>query len=460
MSQLKAALNQVRDDRDQHLSEYKELLSIPSVSTLPEHKGDILRCADWLAAQLKQAGMDNVDIKDTGGHPIVYGESLKAGKDKPTVLVYGHYDVQPADPFDEWDSPPFDPTINGDYIIARGASDMKGQIFAQIKAVQALTAHGDFPFNIKYLIEGEEEIGSENLDTFIDNNSDLLQCDVVLNTDACIFDKDQPGITYSLRGLAYFEIEIRTCEKDLHSGRFGGSVRNPIHILSELIAGMHDDQGRVTLPGFYDDVRALPQEERDAIAQLPFTDERWRKMSTSEALYGEDGFTTKERVGVRPALDINGIWGGFTGEGAKTVLPAVATCKLSTRLVAHQDHTKVPAMLRAYLEAHMPDHVQWELRDLSGGPAATMDRHSPWMAAATAALHDTFGKDTLFSPEGGSVPVVGMMQEKLGVDSIMLGFALPDDGIHGPNERQYLPNFYRGIETYIHYMIRLGDITP
>ena len=457
MNPLEDSLQYVRDHKDEHLNDYKEILSIPSISTLPENKPDIERCAAWLADQLGRLNLDKVDVMPTGGHPLVYGEWLQAGVDKPTVLVYGHYDVQPADPLEEWNSPPFEPTINGDYIVARGASDMKGQIFAQIKAAEALVNHGGLPFNIKYLIEGEEEIGSENLESFIDNHLDLLECDFVLNTDACIFGKDQPGITYSLRGLAYFELEVRTSQKDLHSGRFGGSVRNPIHVLNNLITGMHDDQGRVTLPGFYDDVRELPDEERAAIAELPFTDERWRTMSTSDALYGEDGYTTKERVGVRPALDVNGIWSGFTGEGAKTVLPAVATCKLSTRLVAHQDHRKIVDMFRAYLEANVPEHVTWDLRDLSGGPGASMDRHSPWMKAAVEALRETFDKDTLFSPEGGSVPVVGMMQEKLGADSIMLGFALPDDGIHGPNEHQYLPNFFRGIETYIHYMTKLGE---
>lgn len=451
MSDLEAALDWARSHTEEHLAELKEVLAIPSVSTLTEHKPDILRCADWIAGQLKRLGLSTVEIKETPGHPIVYGEWLGA-PGKPTVLIYGHYDVQPADPFEEWDSPPFEPTVREDYIYARGASDMKGQIFAEIKAMESVSKHGGLPFNVKYLIEGEEEIGSENLEDFIDNNIDLLQCDFVLNTDAGIYSKDQPGITYSLRGLAYFEIEVRGPSKDLHSGRFGGTVRNPANELCKLIAGLHDEKGRVTLPGFYDDVREISQEERDDIAKLPYSDEEWMEMSCSKALHGEDGFTTHERVGVRPCLDVNGIWSGFTGDGAKTVLPAVATVKLSTRLVAHQKHQNIPAMLNAYMEANVAEGLEWEVRDLGGGPGASMDRHSTYMKAAEDALRTTYGKKTLFSPEGGSVPVVGMMQEKLGADSIMLGFALPDDGIHGPNERQYLPNFFKGIETYIHYL--------
>lgn len=452
MSDTQAALDWARNHKDDHLAELKEVLSIPSVSTLPEHKPDILRCADWLIAQLKRLDLTTVELKETPGHPIVYGEWLEA-PGKPTVLIYGHYDVQPADPFDEWDSSPFDPTVRDDYIYARGASDMKGQIFAQIKAMEAVSQHGGLPFNVKYLIEGEEEIGSENLEDFIDANLDLLKCDFVLNTDAGIYGKDQPGITYSLRGLAYFEVELRGPSKDLHSGRFGGTVRNPANELCRLLAGLHDENGRVTLPCFYDNVRELPQDERDDIAKLPYSDDEWKDMSCSKALHGEAGFTTLERVGTRPCLDINGIWGGFTGEGAKTVLPAVATAKLSSRLVANQKHVDIPAMLNAYMEANVPEGIDWVVRDLGGGPAATMDRHSPYMKAAEDALRATFEKDTLYSPEGGSIPVVGMMQEKLGADSIMLGFALPDDGIHGPNERQYLPNFFKGIETYIHYLM-------
>lgn len=455
MSSIESALEYARAHHDAFLDQYKDLLSIPSVSAMSEHAGDVERCAEWLAGQLAGLKMPVVQVLPTDGHPIVYAEWVDA-PGRPTVLVYGHYDVQPADPLNEWDSQPFEPEVRGDYIYARGASDMKGQIFAQLKALEALVEQDDPPFNIKYLLEGEEETGSEHLEKFIDGNLERLACDVVLNCDAGIYSQDQPGIIYALRGLAYFELEVCGPSKDLHSGRFGGTVRNPVHVLAELIAGMHDADGRVALPGFYDKVREIDDEEREALGNLPYSDEEWKRMSCSKALYGEAGYTTIERVGTRPALDVNGLWGGYTGEGAKTVLPAVATAKLSMRLVADQDWREIGGMLRAYVEQNVPEGIDWEVRELSGGPGAITDRHSTYMAAAVSALKEVFGKDTLFSREGGSIPVVGMMQEKLGVDSILLGFALPDDGIHGPNERQYLPNFFRGIETYIHFMSEIG----
>ncbi len=452
---LTQALDRAKSNRAAHLNQYTELLAMPSISTSSAHKADVRRCGEWVAAQLRAANLSRVDVMPTPGHPIVYGEWLGA-PGKPTVLVYGHYDVQPAVVADGWDTDPFTPTVKGDYVYARGASDMKGQIFAQIKALECLTAGGPPPVNIKYLIEGEEEIGSENLEDFIDAHKDLLKCDVVLNCDACIEGKDQPGITYSLRGLAYFEITLRGPGRDLHSGRFGGSVRNPIHVLAELIAGMHDANGRVTLPGFYDKVRDLEPDERAALAKLPYSDQQWFEMTGSRGLYGETGYTTLERVGARPTLELNGIWGGYTEEGAKTVLPALAHAKLSTRLVADQDWRDIEGQLRRYLEQHVPADIAWKLHMHSGGPGAIMDRKSKYMQAAVAALEDVFHKEVHFTREGGSVPVVGMLQEKLGVDSIMLGFGLPDDGIHGPNERQYLPNFYRGIETYIRFLTKLG----
>lgn len=455
MSQMEQALAQARRDRERHLAEYREVLAIPSISTLSEHKGDVLSTAEWLAAQLRALRMENVEIIPTAGHPIVYGEWLHA-PGKPTILIYGHYDVQPVDPVNEWDSPPFGGDIRGDFLYGRGASDMKGQIFAQIKAMECLAAHGDYPVNVKYLLEGEEEIGSPSLPGFIAENRDRLACDAVLNCDAGIHDKDTPAITYSLRGLAYFELEIRTAKKDLHSGLFGGSVRNPLHVLADVISAMHDADGRVTLPGFYDDVRALSDEERELLRQVPYSDAEWTAMAGTQLCFGEAGFTTVERIGARPTLEVNGVWGGFTGEGAKTVLPARAHAKISARLVADQDPDAVEGQLRAFLEAHVPADVAWSLHKHSSGPGSTMDRKSLYMKAAEEALKTVFGKPPLFKREGGSVPIVGLLQKQLGVDTVMLGFALPDDGIHGPNERQYLPNFYRGIETYIHYLCGLG----
>ncbi|MCC6142802.1 MAG: dipeptidase [Candidatus Hydrogenedentes bacterium] len=449
------ALRYAHTRRDEHLEQYRELLRIPSISTLSSHKPDVQRCAEWLAAELKRLKMDRVEIIPTAGHPVVYGESIKA-PGKPTVLVYGHYDVQPVDPIDEWESAPFDAEIRGDYVFARGASDMKGQIFAQLKAMECLASCGEYPVNIKYMLEGEEEIGSPHLGKFIDDHLDRLTCDFVLNCDAGIHAPDQPAITYSLRGLAYFELELRTAKKDLHSGLFGGSVRNPIHVLCELIAKMHDDQGRVTLPGFYDKVRSLDDEERGMLSRVPYSDAAWMEMAGTTALYGEAGFSTVERIGARPTIEINGIWGGFTGEGSKTVLPARASAKISTRLVADQNPSDVRGQLEQFLREHLPAEVEWHLHEHTWGPGATMDYKSAYMEAAVAALEAVFQEPVIFKREGGSVPVVGMLQQKLGADSVMLGFALPDDGIHGPNERQYLPNFFRGIETYIEFLTKLG----
>ncbi len=449
-----AALEYARSNRDRFLDEYKDLLRIPSISTLPEHKGDVVRTAEWLTGQLRSIGLPTVSIIPTEGHPVVYAESAPT-PGKPTVLVYGHYDVQPVDPLDEWVTPPFEPDIRGDYLFARGASDMKGQIFAQLKALEALAKQGEFPFTIKYLLEGEEEVGSPNLGTFIDIHREQLGCDFVLNCDSGIYKPDMPAIVYALRGLAYFEVEVRGPKKDLHSGLFGGSVHNPAQVLCELIAGMHDERGRVTLPGFYDKVCPLDEEEREALARLPHSDDEWMDMAGVSALWGEEGYTTLERVGARPTLDVNGFLSGFTGEGSKTVLPAKAMAKISMRLVADQEETEIHGQLCEYMKARVPEMVEWAVRDLVHGKGAVMDRHSPYMEAAVAALKTVFGKEPLFKREGGSVPVVGLMQEKLGVDTIMMGFALPDDGIHGPNERQYLPNFYKGIDTYIHFMAGL-----
>ncbi len=453
--QTDQAIAYARDNSDRFLNEYREFLRLESISTLPEHRDDVARTATWVADQLHVAGVSHVAIMPTAGHPVVYGET-KGPAGAPTMLVYGHYDVQPADPFNEWISPPFEPEIRDNYIYARGASDMKGQIFAHIKAVESLAKQGALPFTLKYIIEGEEEIGSPNLGAYIDQHRDLLKCDFVCNCDAGIHTEDVPAITYALRGLAYFELEIRAATKDLHSGLFGGSIHNPAQALCELIAGMHDADGRVTLPGFYDKVRALDQEERDAIAKLPYSDDDWKAMTGAHGLWGEKGYSTLERIGARPTLEVNGFLSGFTGEGSKTVLPAKAMAKISTRLVADQEPADVYAQLCAYLKQDCPHTVTWEVRELTHGKGAIMDRKTPAMKAASDALKTVYGKEPIFKREGGSVPIVAMLQDKLGVDSVMLGFALPSDGIHGPNEKQYLPNFFRGIETYIRFMAGLS----
>ena len=455
MAFLEDALAHAQSNSERHLEEYRALLAMPSISTLPENKPDVLKTAEWLAQQLRDLRMENVAVMPTDGHPIVYGEWLKA-PGKPTLLIYGHYDVQPVDPLDEWESDPFAGEIRGDYIYARGASDMKGQIFAQLKAMESIAAQGDYPVNVKYLLEGEEEVGSPSLPGFIDAHKERLACDAVLNCDSGIYNKDTPAIMYSLRGLAYFELELRTAQKDLHSGMFGGAVRNPLHVMSELIAAMHDPQGRVTLPGFYDDVRPLSDEERTLLQRLPHDDESFQEMAGVQMCFGEAGFSTVERIGARPTLEVNGIWGGFTGEGAKTVLPARAHAKISARLVADQDPEAIEGQFRAFLEDHVPEGVSWKLHKHSSGPGSTMDRTSLYIKAAEQALETSYGKPPVFKREGGSVPIVGMLQKKLGVDTVMLGFAQPDDGIHGPNERQYLPGFFRGIETYIRYLDIVG----
>ena len=451
MAALQAALEHVRANHDAYLDQLKTLVAIPSVSTLSEHKQDVVRTAEWLRDELKRVGMTRAELMPTPMHPMVYAERLGA-PGKPTILVYGHYDVQPVDPVNEWETPPFEPTVRGENLYARGASDMKSSIFAQIKAVEALSKQGDLPVNLKYLLEGEEEIGSPSLDAFVEEHRALLACDFVLNCDSGVLAPDLPSLVYALRGLAYFELEIRGPKKDLHSGLFGGSVHNPAQVLCDLVAGMHDEKGRVTLPGFYDAVIPLDDEERVQIGRWPMTDDQWKTMTGAPDLWGEEGYSTLERVGGRPTLEVNGLVSGFIGEGAKTVLPARALAKISCRLVADQDPASIKAMLENYVSAMAPKTVTWEVRELSHGPGALMDRHSAPMNAAAQALKTVFGKDPVFRREGGSIPVVGVLQQTLGVESVLLGFGLPDDGIHGPNEKQHLPTLFKGIEAYVHFL--------
>jgi acetylornithine deacetylase/succinyl-diaminopimelate desuccinylase-like protein len=380
---------------------------------------------------------------------------MKAGEDTPTILVYGHYDVQPPDPLDLWTSEPFEPQVREDNLFARGASDMKGQIIAHLKAVESILSNSDLPVNLKYLIEGEEEIGSPNLGSFIEKNADILSCDFCLNADSGILAPDMPSITISLRGLAYFELRIQGAKGDLHSGTFGGAVDNPAIVLCELIAGMRDDVGRITLPGFYDHVRPLTESERAEMVSLP--EEWWMEQSGSSKLFGEQGYTPTERATVRPTLDVNGMISGFTGEGSKTVLPAQAIAKISMRLVPDQRPERIKDGLEEYIQSNAPPTITWELEALAGCPPAIIERDSSAIRAAYRALHEVWGVKPVFKREGGTVPVVGLVQELLGVDSLMLGFGLPDDNLHAPNEKMHLPNFYRGIETYIRFMFELGS---
>ena len=450
MTSVQQILESSKRDHDRYLTEFRQYLSIPSISTLSEHKQDMQRCAEWLANQLSGIGFNNVEIIATAGHPIAYGEWLNA-PGKPSVLVYGHYDVQPVDPLNEWASPPFEPSVRGDNIYARGASDMKGQGHAVLKALEAWLKSGGLPVNVKVFFEGEEEIGSRNLELFLEKDKSRLKCDLVLNCDSQILRPDVPSLVYGLRGLAYFDVYVYGAKGDLHSGLFGGAVHNPAQVLCELITGMHDANGHVTLPGFYDKVRVLSKEERSELALTPISDDALKEMTGTKLLYGEKGFTSMERIGARPSLEVNGLLSGFTGEGSKTVLPAKAMAKISMRLVPEQDSGAVESQLREYLRKSAPQTVTWEVKSLASDQAVLVDRDTPAMRAAARALHATFGVKPLFQLGGGSVPVVSMVKTKLGVDSVLLGFGLPDDNIHAPNEKQHLPTYYRGIETYIRF---------
>jgi len=455
--QLTAALNYAKESRDQTLEDLKKLVSIPSISTDPKAENDIKRAAEWIENRLRSLGMHNVQTFPTPGHPVVYGEWLGAGAGKPTVLIYGHYDVQPPEPLELWESPPFEPTQRENNLYGRGASDMKGQLIVGLNSVEAVKKTGQLPINVKFIIEGEEEVGSPNLGQFITTHKELLWCDYAINLDGGIIGPETPTITYGLRGLAYFEIRLSGPDHDLHSGVYGGVVHNPAQVLCELIAGMHDEHGRVTLPGYYDSVQPVDEQERAELARLPMDENFYLKQTGAPMLYGEAGYSPVEHSGVRPTLEVNGLLSGFTGEGAKTVLPARAMAKISMRLVPDQDPNMVHQQLVKYLDAHAPTTVQWEVDLISGSPASITSRDFVGVNALSKALEDTWGKRPVFRREGGSVPVVGQMQEILGIDSVLTGFGLPDDNLHAPNEKIHLPTFYRGIETMIRYLNILGE---
>jgi acetylornithine deacetylase/succinyl-diaminopimelate desuccinylase-like protein len=452
--QRETALQYARKNKERFLSAFKEVLTIPSVSTDPAHSADIRHAAEWFAAQLRTLGMQKVQIFPTPKHPIVFGEWLGAAG-APIILIYGHYDVQPADPLNLWKSGPFDPVVRGEDIFARGASDMKGQDMVILKAVESLVKSGGMPVNIKWLFEGEEEIGSPNLPTFISEHKDLLSCDFALNPDSGMIGKEYPTITYALRGLAYFELKVFGPEHDLHSGIYGGVIHNPAIALAELIAGMHDSKGRITLPGFYDRVLKLTKDDREELARLPLDDKRFLEMTGAPALYGEAGFTTNERTGARPTLDVNGMLSGFTGEGSKTVIPAWAMAKISMRLVPDQDPKEVHQQLIRYLEANAPKDIRWELTSMAGGSASISDRNNIGVQAMGKALETVWGTRPYFRREGGSIPVVRDMQNLLGVESVVSGFGLPDDNVHAPNEKMHLPTWYKGIDAIIHFFSNL-----
>lgn len=434
------------------LDELVALLTIPSVSTLPEHSGDIRQTAEWLTAQLTGIGFA-VRIYETPGHPLVYGEWLQAGPDASTVLIYGHYDVQPVDPLEEWHTPPFEPTLRDGNLYARGASDDKGQTFAHIKAVQALLrTEGALPVNVKFIIEGEEEIGSRNLKAFIGEHTDLLAADVVLVSDTHVKSLAEPTIIYTLRGTCAMELEVTGPRQDLHSGTYGGMVHNPAQALCEIMAQLHDANGTITVPGFYDRVRPLEEEEREILMQQPYTEADLAAETGVPAPWGEAEFRLHERTGARPTLEINGLVSGWIGEGGKTIVPAKALAKISCRLVADQDPAEIYELVKAYVAQITPPTVTSEVRLRGGGDSVIADRKSPFMQAAIAAYEEGWGAAPAFAREGGSIPVVAEFQRCLDVPVILMGFGLPDDNLHAPNEKLTLECFWRGMATSISFL--------
>ena len=452
--QRENALQYARNNKDKFLNSFKEILRIPSVSTDPAHNEDILHAAEWITVKLKYLGMKNVRMIPTAKHPIIYGELMET-PGAPVVLIYGHYDVQPADPIKLWETGPFEPTIRGEDIFARGSSDMKGQDLVMFNAVESLVNTGGLPINVKWLLEGEEEIGSPNLGTFISENKELLTCDFAVNPDSGMIGKEYPTLTYALRGLAYFELRVYGPAHDLHSGIYGGVVHNPAIALAELIAGMHDAKGRITLPGFYDKVQKLSKDERQEMARLPVEEKHYLEITGVPALYGEEGYTANERTGARPTLDVNGLLSGFTAEGSKTVIPAWAMAKISMRLVPDQNPKEVQQQLTRYLEEHASKDIRWELSTMAGGSASISDRNNIGVLAMSKALETVWGTRPYFRREGGSIPVVRDMQNILGIESVISGFGLPDDNVHAPNEKMHLPTWYRGIDALIHFFLNL-----
>lgn len=445
-----------RQNQENYLAELIAFLRIPSISTQPERQGDTAVAAQWLADKLAQAGLENVAVLPTQRHPLVYADWLHAG-DAPTVLIYGHYDVQPAEPLELWESPPFEPTVQDDFLYARGSSDDKGQIYVHVKAVEAiLKNNGRLPVNVKFIVEGEEESGGESLSAFIPQNKAKLAADIALVSDTAMVSAQQPAIVYGLRGLCYAFIDITGPRRDLHSGGFGGGVNNPLNVLGHIIAKLKDEDGRILIPGFYDKVRPLTEQEREILAKFPLNEADWLAETGVPEAWGEVDYTLVERLGARPTLDVHGIIGGYTGPGAKTVLPAKVHAKLSMRLVPDQDPVEIGRLLKAYIAELTPPSVRVTVTVGHGAPASITDFNIPAMQAAAQAYTAAFGQEPVFMREGGSIPVVAEFQTHLGIETVLMGFGLPSDQIHAPNERFYLPNFYRGIETSIHFLQNLA----
>ncbi|MBI4841729.1 MAG: dipeptidase [candidate division NC10 bacterium] len=452
------AITYIQERRDAFVEELKAFLRIPSVSTKSEHKGDVQKAAEWLAAEMRRIGLEHVQILPTAGHPVVYADWLHA-PGKPTALIYGHYDVQPPEPLDLWITGPFEPTIRNGELYARGAVDDKGQVFMHLKSLEAhLKTQGVLPVNVKLLIEGEEEIGSPNLDPFILKHLDLIRADVVVISDTAMMAKGVPGITVGLRGLNYFQLDVEGTKSDLHSGSFGGSVVNPAFALAQILTQLKDKNGRITIPGFYDDVRRLSAEERRALARLPFSERKFQKDLAAPALFGEKGFTTLERIWARPTLEINGLVSGFIGEGAKTVLPGRAMAKVSMRLVPDQDPAKIARLFIRHVKRLCPKTVRLKVAEISG-------RGTPWLAptdhpamqALARAIQKGFGKQPVFTRTGGTIPVVATFTRLLKVPSLLMGIGLPDENAHAPNEKLDLDNLHHGMLSAAHLWLELAE---
>ena len=450
-------------NKERYLSELIDLLKIPSISADPAYKNEVQKCAESLAQGLTNIGIDKVEICQTAGNPIVYGEKI-IDPAKPTILVYGHYDVQPADPLELWTSPAFEPVIKTTEkhpqgaIFARGACDDKGQMFMHVKAVESMLAANELPCNVKFMIEGEEEVGSENLAIFVKNEKDRLKADVILVSDTGMLANDVPSITTGLRGLSYVEVEVNGPNRDLHSGLYGGCVANPINVLAQMIASLHDETGKITIPGFYDKVIELSDEERTEMAKAPFSHEAYCKALDIEETMGEAGYSTMERGSIRPTLDVNGMWGGYTGEGAKTVIASQAFAKISMRLVPDQDPEEITNLFLTHFESIAPKGIRVKVKPHHGGEAAVTPTDSVGYKAASMAYEKSFGKKPIPVRSGGSIPIVAMFEKELGLKTILMGFGLDSDAIHSPNEHFGLFNFYKGIETipyFYHYYTEL-----
>jgi acetylornithine deacetylase/succinyl-diaminopimelate desuccinylase-like protein len=445
-------------NKQRFLDELLDLLRIPSVSADPKFKTDVLRTAEYVKEKLIAAGAENVVLEQTKGYPVVYGDKI-FDPSLPTVLVYGHYDVQPADPYDLWHSPPFEPVIKEGNIYARGSADDKGQMYMHVKAFEMMLKNNSLPCNVKFMIEGEEEVGSENLETYVKANTEKLKSDVVLISDTSIIANDTPSITTGLRGLAYLEVEVTGPNRDLHSGVYGGAVANPINALCDMISSLHDKDRKVNIPGFYDDVQEVSDSEREEMAKAPFSLDEYKKDLNMDDVLGERGYSTTERVSIRPTLDVNGIWGGYTGQGAKTVLPSKAYAKISMRLVPNQSSEKITKLFEDHFKSIAPKYVKVKVTNLHGGEAAVTPTDTIAYKAASKAMEQTFGKVPIPQRTGGSIPIVTMFERVLATKSVLFGFGLDSDAIHSPNEHYGLFNYYKGIETIPYFFQYFAEMS-